>query len=121
MIIDLLLSALADASSFAYLLLAVGLFLLTFERLKRLDRSALLSVRLAYWVLGVTAVLSVASVIAWGHDPDWIECGLLAAFTLLQCATRRAWRDTYPAHYASAPGELDDQAHHYPTTTPQGR
>ncbi len=110
----LIASTLDDPSVFVFLLLIGSLFVLTFFRLSRLDAEVDLRIRAAYYVLGVTAAFGAFNVIAWGHDPSWTECAMVAGFVMVQAATMRAWRqDRYPIGYRSRPGAFDDAAHHH--------
>lgn len=110
----LIASTLDDPSVFAFLLLIGALFTLTFYRLSRLDAEVDWRIRAAYYVLGVTAAFGGFNVIAWGHDPSWTECAMVAGFVLVQAATMRAWReDRYPKGYKSDHGEFDDGLHHH--------
>jgi hypothetical protein len=96
-----------------FLTLCVLLFLLTFYRLAKLNKTAQLRVRLAYFALAAASVGSVSSVIVFGHDPSWIECAMLAAFCFVQAATMRAWESGYPHSFTTNNGAFDDASHHH--------
>jgi hypothetical protein len=96
-----------------FLTLCVLLFLLTFYRLAKLNKTAQLRVRLAYFALAAASVGSVSSVIVFGHDPSWVECAMIAAFCFVQAATMRAWQAGYPHSFTTKPGDLHDEAHHH--------
>lgn len=102
-----------DTTAILFLTLCVLLFLLTFYRLAKLNKTAQLRVRLAYFALAAASVGSVASVIVLGHDPSWIECALLAAFCFVQASTMRAWASGYPHSFTTKPGEFDDTSHNH--------
>ena len=104
---------LIDAPSIVFLMITGALFYSTFCRLNKLDRTAMLAVRIAYWLLCVAAALSFLSVIAWNHDASWVECALAGAFAFVQVVPGRAWRHGYPASLITTPDYFDDAIHHH--------
>lgn len=112
--LNLMTRLITDVTTASYIVLSVLLFVLTYYRLSKLDKSAFLSIRLAYYVFAVAIATGIFAVVIWDHDPSWFDCTLLASLVLLQAATLGAWTATpsYPAHYRSAPGHFDSQPHH---------
>jgi hypothetical protein len=102
-----------DSTIFASLALFIALFVLTFYRLAKLNKTAQLRVRLAYFSLAVACVLGVASITLWGHDPTWVECAMIVSFCFVQGATMRAWEHGYPHSFTTGAGVFDDTAHEH--------
>src|SRR3990172_3750931 len=90
-----------------FVVLMALLFLTTFYRLHRLDRTALLSVRLSYIGLGLAATFSSFAVLFWNHEPTLVEFTLGAAYVWVQVATQSAWRKKYPRSFVTHPTPLD--------------
>lgn len=88
-------------------LLSAALFYTTFCRLAKLNSSALLVARAAYFVLGVVTVLCMYFAAFQGYTPSGPDCLLLGAFLFVQVISSRGWREKYPAHL-SRPTPLDE-------------
>ena len=91
---------------YVFYLASALLFYSTFKRLNVLDKSAMLRVRLSYYLLGVMTAAAVFATLFWTHDPSWIEIGLTTSFALQQMATDVAWKRTYPSQF-TGPVPLD--------------
>ena len=119
----LLNSTAVDYEAFIFLALCGVLFWSTFCRLNKLNKSAMLRVRLAYYALGVLIVLSMFDVVVWSHDPSWIECGLVASIAFVQIVTSIAWRESYPRPFSTKPTPLDEAeketSHEATSTSPR--
>lgn len=86
-------------STAIYLLASFVLSYAGFCRLVRTDTGTVLCIRVAFWLLTMGAVISVAAVVVWGYRPGWPSALLATCMTFVQLATAVLWRHGVPDSY----------------------
>ena len=86
-------------STAIYLLASLILSYAGFCRLVRTDTGTVLCIRVAFWLLTMGAVISVAAVVVWGYRPGWPSALLATCMTFVQLATAVLWQHGVPVSY----------------------
>ena len=67
-----------------------------FCRSAKSSREVFITVRLAFWLLGISVCAAIVSPLAWFIYPTLPQLGLEIAFTAVQLACSVHWRDGAP-------------------------
>lgn len=98
-----------------YLVLCSALLYSCFCRAARINkRNTLRSIRWAFQALSVAVTAALAAPFVWGHQPDWVEVSLLAAFFAVQAVTAHHWHHGVPLAFqpeARHGHQADSQLH----------
>lgn len=77
-------------------LLAMALLWSCFCRAAMLSSSARLDIRLAFWMLGTTAVWVLFYPLIWPWQPDAVSLALLLSIVVVQFVTSFHWKGGVP-------------------------
>lgn len=88
-----------NAQEVMFLVACSALFYTGFCRLVRVDKTTAFPVRVSIYLLTVSAVVAITSVLFWDYQPQWPGVALAVSIACLQMATSRAWREGVPKAY----------------------
>lgn len=83
----------------AHVVLSGALFYAAFCRAVRSDYRLRCDVRVAFYMLGVTSIMSLVAPVVWAYVPSWTSVSLMFAVVAVQWSTARDWAHDTPEKF----------------------
>lgn len=80
----------------AHLVLSGALFYAAFCRAVHSDHRLRCDVRVAFYLLGTTSIMSLVAPVVWAYAPSWTSVSTLFAVVVVQWATANDWKYGVP-------------------------